>query len=204
MTVLANYGNLVLLSNGENGTPLVIKEALMAGLPIVTNKYSADDLDTTLPFIDIIPDDKLGDLEYIQEVINKNLKKQNYQTEIRNYGESNFSWENLVEKYLECINNITLIERSNEQIFTSIYENCMWGNNNNNEYKGSSGGGSDVYLNKDTYVLFLKNFINTNSIKTVVDLGCGDFRCGKLIYDDLNVLYSGYDVYKFFPFGFFK
>lgn len=56
----------------------------------------------------------------------------------------------------------------------------MWGNNNN-EYKGSSGGGSDVYLNKDTYVQVLKNFINTNGIKTVVDLGCGDFRCGKLI-----------------------
>jgi hypothetical protein len=106
MTVLANYGNLVLLSNGENGTPLVIKEALMAGLPIVTNKYSADDLDTTLPFIDIIPDDKLGDLEYIQGVINENLKKQHYQTEIRNYGESNFSWERLITNYINKITNI--------------------------------------------------------------------------------------------------
>jgi hypothetical protein len=30
----------------------------------------------------------------------------------------------------------------------------------------------------------------------VVDLGCGDFRCGHLIYDDLAVLYSGYDTYN--------
>lgn len=30
----------------------------------------------------------------------------------------------------------------------------------------------------------------------MVDLGCGDFRCGKLIYDDLDVLYTGYDAYK--------
>ena len=30
----------------------------------------------------------------------------------------------------------------------------------------------------------LKKFITDNNI---VDLGCGDFRCGKLIYDDLDI-----------------
>jgi hypothetical protein len=83
-----------------------------------------------------------------------------------------------------------------EDIFTNIYEKKIWGNNHNNEYNGSSGGGSDVNVNKDTYVPFLKNFIINNNIKNVVDLGCGDFRCGKLIYDDLDVKYTGYDTYK--------
>lgn len=83
-----------------------------------------------------------------------------------------------------------------EQIFTNVYENNVWGNNNNTEYSGSSGGGSDIDYNKYNYVPMLKKFITSNNIKTVVDLGCGDFRCGKLIYDDLNILYHGYDAYK--------
>lgn len=83
-----------------------------------------------------------------------------------------------------------------ENIFTDIYERCVWGNNCDNSYKGSSGEGSDVNYNKDTYIPVLKTFIKENGVKTVVDLGCGDFRCGSLIYDDLDVTYVGYDAYE--------
>lgn len=58
-----------------------------------------------------------------------------------------------------------------------------------------AGGGSEINFNIDTYVPFLKDFITKNNIKTVVDLGCGSFTCGKLIYDDLDILYTGYDAY---------
>ena len=83
-----------------------------------------------------------------------------------------------------------------EEIFTNIYETKLWGNNNSNEYSGSSGGGSFVEFNNDTYVPFLKKYILDNNIKNIVDLGCGDFKCGKLIYDDLDISYTGYDTYK--------
>ena len=84
-----------------------------------------------------------------------------------------------------------------EQTFTSIYENFVWGNNNIDGYNGSSGGGSSVSFNKDTYIPFLKKFIlQNNNIKKVVDLGCGDFRCGELIYNDLDINYLGYDAYQ--------
>tara|TARA_R110000824_G_scaffold121647_4_gene277915 strand:- start:265 stop:927 length:663 start_codon:yes stop_codon:yes gene_type:complete len=83
-----------------------------------------------------------------------------------------------------------------EEIFTNIYEKNIWGNNNNEEYLGSSGGGSDINYNLDTYIPFLKKFIIDNNIKNIVDLGCGDFLCGELIYDDLNISYTGYDTYK--------
>ena len=83
-----------------------------------------------------------------------------------------------------------------ESYFTNVYENKIWGNNNESGYAGSSGGGSDVDVNKDTYIPFLKRFIMEKDIKTIVDLGCGDFRCGPLIYNDLDVLYTGYDTYK--------
>lgn len=83
-----------------------------------------------------------------------------------------------------------------ETCFTNIYINNVWGSNNVAEYNGSSGNGSSIEYNKDTYIPFLKKFIIDNNIKTVIDLGCGDFLCGKLIYDDLDVLYTGYDTYK--------
>ena len=83
-----------------------------------------------------------------------------------------------------------------EPVFTNIYEHNEWGNNNISGYNGSSGEGSEIDYNKDIYVSFLKEIITDNNIKTIVDLGCGDFKCGKLIYDDLDILYTGYDVYK--------
>ena len=70
------------------------------------------------------------------------------------------------------------------------------GDNNNHEYSGSSGCGSFIEFNKYTYVPFLKKYILNNNIKNIVDLGCGDFKCGKLIYDDLDILYTGYDTYE--------
>ena len=83
-----------------------------------------------------------------------------------------------------------------ENYFTYLYENNIWGNNNIDEYNGSSGIGSSIEYNKDMYIPFLKGFIIDNNIKTIIDLGCGDFLCGKLIYDDLDISYTGYDTYK--------
>lgn len=84
-----------------------------------------------------------------------------------------------------------------EEVFTHIYEKSIWGTNYNNYYKGSSGYGSSINYNKDTYIPFLKKFIIENDIKTIVDLGCGDFICGPYIYSDLSdIKYKGYDTYK--------
>lgn len=83
-----------------------------------------------------------------------------------------------------------------EKIFTDIYESKQWGDDHNPEYSGSSGAGSSLQYNRYTYVPFLKKFITDNNIKTIVDLGCGNFMSGKLIYDNLDVVYTGYDAYK--------
>jgi hypothetical protein len=82
-----------------------------------------------------------------------------------------------------------------ERIFTYIYESKCWGDNKNTNYAGSSGAGSDVYYNKK-YIEIVKNIIKDYKINNVVDLGCGDFMIGRLLYDDINVLYTGYDTYK--------
>ena len=82
------------------------------------------------------------------------------------------------------------------EAFTRVYETHIWGDNNDPTYQGSSGVGSDIRYNSKTYVPFLRNFIKKYKIKSVDDLGCGDFRIGLLIYNDLNVNYLGYDAYK--------
>ena len=74
-----------------------------------------------------------------------------------------------------------------EHIFTKVYETKLWGNNNSTEYSGSSGGGSDIDFNKDKYVPFLKSFITDYHIQSVVDLGCGDFRIGKLLLSLIHI-----------------
>jgi FkbM family methyltransferase len=79
-------------------------------------------------------------------------------------------------------------------VFTEIYETGTWGSNGNPEYKGSSGDGSFVEKNQE-YISFLKEFIRQKEIRSVCDLGCGDWKCGNLIYDDLPIRYNGYDAY---------
>ncbi len=84
-----------------------------------------------------------------------------------------------------------------EKVFTQIYETCHWGNDNNKTYSGSSGHGSDIDVNLNTYVPFLKKFIADQQIHSVADLGCGNFKCGPHIYGDCqSLIYYGYDVYK--------
>lgn len=82
-----------------------------------------------------------------------------------------------------------------EKVFSNIYEKKIWGSNNNPNYKGSSGDGSSIDININTYIPYLQKFIKLNNIKSVVDLGCGDFICGNLIYNSLDVKYTGYDTY---------
>lgn len=82
------------------------------------------------------------------------------------------------------------------KLFTEVYETHIWGTNNDNEYQGSSGGGSAVEYNINNYIPFLRGFIDVHNIKSVVDIGCGDWRCGEIIYKGLPVNYHGIDVYE--------
>lgn len=107
---LTDYGNLVLLSNGENGTPLVVKEALINGLGVVISRYASHDLDDSLPFITIIDDDKLEDIKFIKTKIEENRQVSlSMRDEIRDYAIENFSWEKLVKLYVQNIEKMETI-----------------------------------------------------------------------------------------------
>ena len=95
---LTEYGNLVLLSDGE-AHPLVCMEALVAGLGVVVCEWGKANLDTTKEFITVIPEDKIEDISYVEEQIIKNREYSvAHRDEIREYGEQ-FEWVRVIEKH---------------------------------------------------------------------------------------------------------
>jgi glycosyltransferase involved in cell wall biosynthesis len=97
-TSLTNYGNLVLLSDGE-AHPLVCMEALACGLGVVVSQFGTANLDTSKDFIDVIPEDKIGDIGYIESVIIKNREYSiSHRKEILEYSKQ-FRWENVLKNY---------------------------------------------------------------------------------------------------------
>lgn len=84
---------------------------------------------------------------------------------------------------------------SHTEIFTDIYEREYWGQNLHPAYRGSSGSGSAEAYN-EAYIAWVRDFFQTKNIESVVDVGCGDFRCGPATYNGLNISYVGLDVYE--------
>ena len=73
---------------------------------------------------------------------------------------------------------------SNKEVFSKIYKEGLW--------QGGSGDGSKIE-NVREYVDVLQKYIDKPEIKTVIDLGCGDWQFSKFL-DLSSVLYLGVDV----------
>jgi glycosyltransferase involved in cell wall biosynthesis len=99
---LTDYGNLLLLSEGE-ADPLVVKEALMAGLGVVLSECSCANLDLSKEFITFIPNDKLDDLVYISDQLEKNRAYSlTHREEILEYAK-HFSWNTIIKEYVSLL-----------------------------------------------------------------------------------------------------
>jgi len=79
---------------------------------------------------------------------------------------------------------------SRKKIFEDIYKKSKWGKRE----KFFSGIGS-LAENSIQDRTFITDFIRQHKIKTVLDLGCGDFRVGKMI-DWNGAEYIGIDIVK--------
>jgi glycosyltransferase involved in cell wall biosynthesis len=103
---LTNYGNLVLLSDGEAHS-LVLMEALASGLGIVISEFATANLDLDKEFIDVIPENKINDIAYIESIIIKNREYSiSHRDEILEYSK-NFEWSNIIENcYLPNIEKL--------------------------------------------------------------------------------------------------
>ena len=97
-THLTEYGNLVLLSDGE-AHPLVCLEAFAAGLGVVVSEWAAANLDTDREFITVIAEEQINDVGFVEEMIVKNRNYcNNNREEIIEYAKE-FDWANVVDKY---------------------------------------------------------------------------------------------------------
>ncbi len=97
-THLTEYGNLILLSDGE-AHPLVCLEAFAAGLGVVVSQWAAGNLDTDKGFITVIEEDKISDIKYVEEQIIANREYSvAHREEIAEYVKE-FEWSKVIEKY---------------------------------------------------------------------------------------------------------
>ena len=95
---LTEYGNLVLLSDGE-AHPLVCMEALAAGLGVVVCQWGKANLDTDKEFITVIEEKHINDIPFIEYEIEKNRKYSvEHRDEIREYSKK-FDWKSTIEKH---------------------------------------------------------------------------------------------------------
>jgi len=79
--------------------------------------------------------------------------------------------------------SIRVGSRNHKALFTKFYSEKIWG--------GNSGRSSSKEYTQD-YRRFLEDFIREHDIKSVVDLGCGDWQFSKLI-DWHGTEYTGFD-----------
>lgn len=85
-------------------------------------------------------------------------------------------WPRLHEKYEPL---------SVAEVFQTIYESGEWGEGSGT---GSRGPAASQYIED------VCSFITSHHIKSVVDLGCGDFHIGRAIIEKTSVAYTGVDV----------
>ncbi len=87
-------------------------------------------------------------------------------------------------------------QKSNRSVFSHIYETGEWANDNNwvksATYEFTSGSGSSPE-NARAYIEYLKDFLKKKNIKSVVDLGCGDWQISRVISWE-GIQYTGIDV----------
>ena len=103
---LTEYGNLVLLSDGE-AHPLVCMEALAAGLGVVVCQWGAANLDTSKEFITVIPENKISDIAYVESKIIENREySRHHRKDILEYSKQ-FDWINVMKDiYVPTIESI--------------------------------------------------------------------------------------------------
>lgn len=98
---LTEYKCLILLSDGE-AAPLVVPEALSAGLSLVVSETASANLDRSLPFIHVLPNGSLNETatETIKTAIENNHK---YRKDIRKYAKDYFDWSVICDEYLGIV-----------------------------------------------------------------------------------------------------
>jgi glycosyltransferase involved in cell wall biosynthesis len=105
--MLTDFGNMVLLSDGENGTPIAVKEGLAAGLGCVLSKAAAFEFKDSLPWITVVPEEDLANMTILRSHINRNREvTQRMRKEIREWTKKHWDWSVLLDQYVSNVKSI--------------------------------------------------------------------------------------------------
>lgn len=76
------------------------------------------------------------------------------------------------------------------EVFQEVYQQAMWGGEKGDLYSGP-GSDSDAATH---YAAGIAEFIAARGIRSIVDLGCGDFRVAGKFLGKTDIAYVGVDV----------
>jgi len=103
---LTTFATLVLLSSSDCHS-LAVAEGLMCGLGVVVSEAASANLDRSKPWITVIPDNKLDDLEYVENAIIENRKNSIInRSNIRKHALETLSWDVRIQEVLKAYETI--------------------------------------------------------------------------------------------------
>lgn len=101
---LTQYGNSVLVSDGENGTPLSVKESLFAGLGVVVSEAAASELPRSWSWVTVVTEDIIRNPDLLAKAIEANRSKAlQMRPQIREEAMKLWDWASLVPRYVESV-----------------------------------------------------------------------------------------------------
>jgi SAM-dependent methyltransferase len=83
-----------------------------------------------------------------------------------------------------------LKDKKPEQIFSEVYKENTWGGEKGSFYSGAGTANPNTKI----YLTNLIAFIKEHNIKTLLDIGCGDFSIMKQLTEQVTIDYTGGDV----------
>ena len=101
---LTHYSNIILLSK-QATSPIILKYAMAAGCGVIISEACKANLDTSKPWITLLEEKRINDIEYIKTMINNNhIMCQEIRDTIRTYAKNEFQWNYIFqEKFLKYI-----------------------------------------------------------------------------------------------------
>ena len=136
----------------------------------------------------------VNNITFVSYIYRQETKKNNFLIE-------NKSDQNLIHQLQMDLSQLKKIKRkiklilinfeykglSTQQIFSKIYEDGSWDKKALNFNSGPGSHNEKLVL---PYVKFINSFLIDKKLKSIIDLGCGDFNVGKNIYKHVHKYYA--------------
>lgn len=102
---LTDYAALVLLSKSE-AAPLVVMEALMAGLDVIVSEAASANLDRNQPFVHVLDEGTINNPYLLRVTLENILKTPKDRAAVRKYAETHHNWSVIAERYVSMLTGL--------------------------------------------------------------------------------------------------